>query len=41
MTGIVKAAEEFGDLEGAVLAAVHQRHEVGFLFTVQLGLLAA
>src|SRR4051812_42421120 len=34
-------AEEFGDLEGAVLAAVHQRDQVGLLLSVELGLLAA
>lgn len=34
-------SEELGDLEGAVLAAVHQRDQVRFLFRVELGLLAA
>jgi hypothetical protein len=33
--------EEFGDLGGAVLAAVHQGNEVSFLAPVELGLLAA
>ena len=33
-------AEEFGDLGGAVLAAVHQGDEVSFLTAVELGLLA-
>ena len=31
-------AEELGDFEGAVLAAVHQRDQVRFLATVELGL---
>ena len=34
-------AEEFGDLGGAVLTAVHQRDQVCFLAAVELGLLAA
>jgi hypothetical protein len=34
-------AEEFGDPGRAVLATVHQGDEVGFLPTVELGLLAA
>jgi len=34
-------AEEFGNLGGAVLAAVHQGDEVCFLAAVELGLLAA
>src|SRR3954463_2004844 len=33
--------EELGDLEGAVLAAVHQGDEVCLLTAVELGLLAA
>jgi hypothetical protein len=33
--------EELGDLGGAVLAAVHQGDEVGFLAAVELGLLSA
>ena len=32
-------AEGLGDLESAVLAAVDQRHEVGFLAAVELGCL--
>jgi hypothetical protein len=34
-------AEQVGHLGGAVLAAVHQRHQVRFLAAVELGLIAA